>query len=131
MNDFDFTELRPTPSMLPADTADTRVSTPVAAEKTRGLILGAAQPMLAAALLAFVSGGAATAAAINTPGAYQAQYPDRDPLNDGVQTPAGKMGLVRPGGAAPVFTQTNYDALAGMQGTSLSAKKRSSKQKKR
>ena len=29
-----------------------------------------------------------------------ALYPDRDPLNKGAQTPAGKMGLVQPGGAA-------------------------------
>lgn len=131
MSHFDFTQLKPTASMLLADTAGTRVSTQFAAEKTRGLIRRATRPVLAAALLAVVSGGSATAAAINTPGAYQAQYPDRDPLNDGVQTPAGKMGLVRPGGAAPVFTQSNYDAFAGMQGVSLSAKKRSSKQKKR
>jgi len=27
-------------------------------------------------------------------------YPDRDPLNQGAQTPAGKMGLMRSGGAA-------------------------------
>ena len=29
-------------------------------------------------------------------------YPDRDNLNGGAQTPAGKMGLVRPGGAAGI-----------------------------
>lgn len=27
-------------------------------------------------------------------------YPERDPLNKGAQTPAAKMGLVQPGGAA-------------------------------
>ena len=30
-----------------------------------------------------------------------ALFPDRDPLNKGAQTPAGKMGIVQPGGAAP------------------------------
>jgi hypothetical protein len=30
-------------------------------------------------------------------------YPDRDVLNGGALTPAGRMGLERPGGAAPVF----------------------------
>ena len=37
------------------------------------------------------------------PAAFQAQYPDRDVLNGGALTPAGRMGLVLPGGAAPVF----------------------------
>jgi hypothetical protein len=40
-----------------------------------------------------------------TPAAYAqclqcAMYPDRDPLNGGVQTPAGKMGMEFPNGAA-------------------------------
>jgi hypothetical protein len=30
-----------------------------------------------------------------------ALFPDRDPLNKGAQTPAAKMGIVQPGGAAP------------------------------
>jgi hypothetical protein len=30
-------------------------------------------------------------------------YPDRDVLNGGALTPAGRMGLERAGGAAPVF----------------------------
>jgi hypothetical protein len=29
-----------------------------------------------------------------------ALYPDRDHLNNGAQTPAGKMGVMKPGGAA-------------------------------
>ena len=37
------------------------------------------------------------------PSAFQAQYPDRDILNDCELTPAGRMGLELPGGAAPVF----------------------------
>ncbi|NPU67245.1 hypothetical protein HL667_19745 [Bradyrhizobium sp. 83012] len=37
------------------------------------------------------------------PGTYQAMHPDRDVLNGGALTPAGRMGLVRPSGAALVF----------------------------
>ncbi len=42
------------------------------------------------------------------PGAFQAMYPDRDVLNGGVLTPAGRMGLVRAYGAAPVFRVPRY-----------------------
>jgi hypothetical protein len=41
--------------------------------------------------------------AISDPDAFQAQYPNRDILNGGALTPAGRMGLELPGGAAPVF----------------------------
>lgn len=41
--------------------------------------------------------------AITNPDSFQAQYPDRDVLNGGRLTPAGRMGLELPGGAAPVF----------------------------
>ncbi|TFV73654.1 hypothetical protein E4K64_20775 [Bradyrhizobium frederickii] len=41
--------------------------------------------------------------ATQDPDSFQAQYPDRDVLNDCELTPAGRMGLERPGGAAPVF----------------------------
>jgi hypothetical protein len=41
------------------------------------------------------------------PAAFQAQYPDRDVLNGGALTPAGRMGLELPGGAAPVFRAGN------------------------
>ena len=37
------------------------------------------------------------------PAAFQAMYPNRDVLNGGALTPAGRVGLERPGGAAPVF----------------------------
>ncbi|MGJ4895131.1 MULTISPECIES: hypothetical protein [unclassified Bradyrhizobium] len=37
------------------------------------------------------------------PGAFQAMYPDRDVLNGGALTPAGRMGLVRASGAVLVF----------------------------
>jgi hypothetical protein len=38
------------------------------------------------------------------PAAFQAQYPNRDVLNGGALTPAGRMGLERAGGAAPVYS---------------------------
>lgn len=41
-------------------------------------------------------------------------YPDRDHLNGGALTPAGKMGLQRAGGAASVSSGPN-EALAGMR----------------
>jgi hypothetical protein len=34
-------------------------------------------------------------------------YPDRDPLNNGALTPAGKMGLVRPGSATGSSSPAN------------------------
>ena len=37
------------------------------------------------------------------PAAFQAMYPNRDVLNGGALTPAGRMGLVRAYGAAPVY----------------------------
>ena len=41
-----------------------------------------------------------------------ALYPNRDPLNGGVETPAAKMGLMRPGGAASANTANNAYARA-------------------
>jgi hypothetical protein len=47
------------------------------------------------------------------PASFQAQYPDRDVLNECELTPAGRMGLELPGGAAPVFgTNKAYGAMA-------------------
>jgi hypothetical protein len=47
------------------------------------------------------------------PASFQAQYPNRDVLNDCELTPAGRMGLQLPGGAAPVFgTNKAYVAMA-------------------
>ncbi len=44
----------------------------------------------------------------------QAQYPDRDVLNGGALTPAGRMGLELPGGASPpVFGTNNAYAATG------------------
>lgn len=38
------------------------------------------------------------------PAAFASMYPNRDVLNGGALTPAGRIGLERAGGAAPVFT---------------------------
>ena len=45
--------------------------------------------------------------AIDNPDLYQSQYPDRDFLNDGALTPAGRMGLEYAHGAAPAFGVAN------------------------
>ncbi|MGQ0682598.1 hypothetical protein [Bradyrhizobium sp.] len=51
-----------------------------------------------------------------------AMYPDRDPLNKGAPTPASKMGIVSPGGAATAPNTANTvnnpnDARAEMRGS--------------
>ena len=51
--------------------------------------------------------------AATNPDSFQAQYPDRDVLNGGALTPAGRMGLELPGGAAPVFGANNAYAATG------------------
>jgi hypothetical protein len=57
--------------------------------------------LVAAALISTISATCALAqAAISEPGAFQAQFPDRDVLNGGALTPAGRMGLELPGGAS-------------------------------
>ncbi|WP_445221318.1 hypothetical protein ACKWRH_15845 [Bradyrhizobium sp. Pa8] len=62
--------------------------------------------LIAAALLSTATISSASAAwsyADQEPAAFASMYPDRDVLNGGALTPAGRMGLKRPGGAAPVF----------------------------
>jgi len=57
--------------------------------------------LVAAALISTISATCALAqAAISEPGAFQAQFPDRDVLNGGALTPAGRMGLELSGGAS-------------------------------
>ncbi|MET3905752.1 hypothetical protein ABID59_000073 [Bradyrhizobium sp. S3.3.6] len=66
--------------------------------------------LIAAALISVVSIPSAFAAwsfADQEPAAYAAMYPNRDVLNGGALTPAGRMGLERAGGAAPVFARRN------------------------
>jgi hypothetical protein len=49
----------------------------------------------------------------SNPASFQAQYPNRDVLNDCELTPAGRMGLELPGGAAPIFgTSKANEAMA-------------------
>jgi len=72
--------------------------------------------LVAAALISTISTtGALAQAAFSEPGAFQAQFPNRDVLNGGALTPAGRMGLELPGGAS-----TANNAYAGMGGASPS-----------
>ncbi|MDH2347571.1 hypothetical protein QCM77_26365 [Bradyrhizobium sp. SSUT18] len=62
--------------------------------------------LIATALISTTTISSASAAwsfADQEPAAFASMYPDRDVLNGGALTPAGRMGLERPGGAAPVF----------------------------
>ncbi|BBO05282.1 MULTISPECIES: hypothetical protein [Bradyrhizobium] len=62
--------------------------------------------LIAATLISTATASSASAAwsfADQEPAAFASMYPDRDVLNGGALTPAGRMGLERPGGAAPVF----------------------------
>ena|SRR5437588_12567531 len=49
-------------------------------------------------------------AAISEPGAFEAMFPNRDVLNGGSLTPAGRMGLELAYGAAGVSTGNNAHA---------------------
>ena len=73
--------------------------------------------LVAAALVSMTAVTAASAQlpnwAATNPDSFQAQYPDRDVLNGGARTPAGRMGLELPGGAAPVFGASNAYAATG------------------
>jgi hypothetical protein len=77
--------------------------------------------MIAAALVSMATITSASAQlppwAVTNPDSFQAQYPDRDVLNGGALTPAGRMGLELPGGAAPVFGAHHaYRAYRGRAG---------------
>ena len=66
--------------------------------------------LIAAALISTATIPSAFAAwsfADQEPSAFAAMYPNRDVLNGGALTPAGRMGLERAGGAAPVFAGGN------------------------
>lgn len=65
---------------------------------------------IAAALISIATIPSAFAAwsfADQEPAAFASIYPNRDVLNGGALTPAGRMGLERTGGAAPVFAGRN------------------------
>jgi hypothetical protein len=77
--------------------------------------------VIAAALVSMATITSASAQlppwAVTNPDSFQAQYPDRDVLNGGALTPAGRMGLELPGGAAPVFGAHHaYRAYRGRAG---------------
>ncbi|OSI22494.1 hypothetical protein BST65_24610 [Bradyrhizobium canariense] len=66
--------------------------------------------LIAAALISTAtmpSSFAAWSFADQEPAAFASMYPNRDVLNGGGLTPAGRMGLERAGGAAPVFAGGN------------------------
>jgi hypothetical protein len=74
--------------------------------------------LIAASLMAMTAATSANAQQLPTwamshPGAYEAQYPNRDILNGGALTPAGRMGLELAHGAAPVFRTNNAHAEMG------------------
>jgi hypothetical protein len=64
---------------------------------------------VAAALMSAIS---ATSALADDPDAFQAMYPNRDVLNGGALTPAGRMGLEQSRGAvrgaSPSFRAQHY-----------------------
>jgi hypothetical protein len=70
--------------------------------------------LIAAALVSMVAVTSASAQVPDPfwPDVFQSQYPDRDVLNGGALTPAGRMGLEPPGGAAPVSGANNAYAAA-------------------
>lgn len=70
------------------------------------MIITVLKTLIAAALISTATIPSAFAAwsfADQEPAAFASMYPNRDVLNGGALTPAGRMGLERAGGAAPVF----------------------------
>jgi hypothetical protein len=57
------------------------------------------------------------------PEVFQAMHPERDVLNGGTLTPAGRMGLELPYGAAPVFAGRNAYLTFGSAPRSFHAKR--------
>jgi hypothetical protein len=69
---------------------------------------------VAAALISTIAATSALAqAAMVNPDAFQAEYPNRDPLNGGALTSAGRMGLEQTDGAASAYTANNTRAEIG------------------
>ncbi len=71
--------------------------------------------LIAGALVSMIAVTSASAQlppwAASNPASFQAQYPNRDVLNEGRLTPAGRIGLELPGGAAPPFGANNAHAM--------------------
>jgi len=85
---------------------------------TRRTTMIGSKTLAAAALLSTIAVSSASAQlppwASEYPDAFQAEYPNRDVLNGGALTPAGRMGLELPGGAAPVYgANSAYAATVG------------------
>ena len=82
--------------------------------------------LVALALLSIVSIAPALAhAAVSEPGAFQAMFPNRDVLNGGALTPAGRMGLELPGGAVNAYVASNAYARMGRADPGLAGPERS------
>src|SRR3954465_4658214 len=75
------------------------------------IAMSAFKILIAAALISTATISSASPAwsfADQEPAAFASMYPDRDVLNGGALTPAGRMGLERPGGAASVFAAGHF-----------------------
>jgi hypothetical protein len=85
--------------------------------KIRRMTMTTFKILIGAALVSLATATTASAQlpswAVTNPDAYQAQYPNRDILNDGALTPAGKMGLEFAHGAAPAFGARNAYTATG------------------
>jgi hypothetical protein len=77
-------------------------------------------PKLLVATALIISALAATSAlAGDEPAAFAAQNPDRDVLNGGALTPAGRLGLENPGGAAGIYSANRTAAGFGNANASI------------
>jgi hypothetical protein len=76
--------------------------------------------LVAAALISAIS---ATSALAQEPAAFQAQYPDRDVLNGGALTPAGRLALQQSGGAVGAYPANNAYAGTGSASPSFRAQR--------
>ena len=83
--------------------------------------------LVAIALLLMASATSANAQpAFSQPDAFQAEYPNRDVLNGGALTPAGRMGLEQPYGAAGSYgTQDAHAQMDRAENTSCVQRHRS------
>ena len=81
--------------------------------------------LVAAALISTISATCALAQeAISEPGTFQAMHPDRDVLNGGALTPAGRMGLIQPGGTS---ASNSAYAAVGTAGPSVRTRRNSTR----
>jgi hypothetical protein len=70
--------------------------------------------LVAAALMSTIAGTSALAqAAMVNPDAFEAEYPNRDALNGGALTSAGRMGLEESDGAVSPYAANNARAEIG------------------